>query len=158
MGGSLGVSPTRARMLIPSGAFDRAARILALPTSTSKGPGAILEDFASRSVVQEEGKPLPIAFQYLSKDDLARPLAFSFAGLLAALERSVASMPLDEETQRQGARRFQEAAVTHLILQVSRAIARLPAEIKSSLGGLVVSGGVASNQYLRQSFVSPHVA
>lgn len=57
----------------------------------------------------------------------------------------------DEARKREISRVFQEAVVGHLCTKVGHAMASL----KEPVGGLVVSGGVASNQYLRQVYVCP---
>lgn len=139
---------------------------------------------------------LPIAFRYHKENESPR-LAFSFSGLLSATERVIAQQhererkrererdretdtdTLSEAAQCEISRRFQQAAMGHLVLQVERALG-LPFVRESVQGGageaggeggqggesgesgedtvtlgqavrgLVVSGGVAANGYLRQ--------
>lgn len=62
-------------------------------------------------------------------------------------------MKIPEPLQREISRIFQTAAVGHLVKKVEKAIKVLHERdgiSEDAWGGLVVSGGVASNQYLRQ--------
>ena len=83
-------------------------------------------------------------------------IEFSFSGLVSATERRVAKMRdegvNDEAMQREMSRVFQTAIVGHLCRKLGHAIDNLGSR-GSGLGGLVVSGGVASNQYLRKQYV-----
>ncbi|KAK8861749.1 hypothetical protein IAR55_002572 [Kwoniella newhampshirensis] len=167
-------------------AFEKSARLLSLPSHRSKSPGSILEQYASLPPLPPyDDKPeaaLPIP---LSMNEGASRLAFSFAGLLSALDRSLPAMPtgvspttsdhqpslsvissdmtpsnssrlssltkknLSEADQREFSRLFQTAAIQHLTLKLTQAINSLEPSLRTRLDGLVISGGVASNLYLR---------
>ena len=76
-------------------------------------------------------------------------IAFSFSGILTATARRIEELreKVDEDgMKREVSRIFQEAAVGHLCKKVGHAMVPL-----DNVGGLVVSGGVASNQYLRST-------
>lgn len=121
-------------------------------------------------------------------------IPFSFSGLLSHTQRVIDAQigqldytigdsgVLPEAIRREVAKRFQEAAVEHLVRQVRRAMQaytqRVQTDRKSTpphaarvalqedrpklgelgrrLNGLVVSGGVASNAYLRDRYVLKH--
>lgn len=111
----------------------------------------------------------------MSAGDTAKALQFSFAGLVSQVERVISrlhgshrivqppnqarathtvsqsgnqsSTVPSEATQREVSRLFQDAAIGHLALKLKLALG-LP-EL-AGVRGVVVSGGVASNQALRQ--------
>jgi N6-L-threonylcarbamoyladenine synthase len=131
--------------------FDKAARLVDLPSST-QASGAVIEHYASLT-------PLP-PFNTSPSEPLATALpdksriAFSFSGILTATARRIEELRgnVDEEAlKREVSRIFQEAVVGHLCKKVGHAMAPL-----DNVGGLVVSGGVASNQYLRRTYVLIH--
>lgn len=79
-------------------------------------------------------------------------LAFSFAGLLSAMERKLKTLsprykhdPPPLELQRAMSRAFQAALVGHVVDKTRKVIDTLGYPVH----GLVVSGGVGSNKYLR---------
>jgi N6-L-threonylcarbamoyladenine synthase len=118
--------------------------MLALPWS-AKGPGASLEEFVAASLAQGDMVPsMPQAMPGI--------LGFSFAGLHSAVERFVTARggvgALDPATKHALASAFQRAAVKQLEEKVALALGRCR---KQELGvqHLVVSGGVASNLFLR---------
>jgi N6-L-threonylcarbamoyladenine synthase len=127
--------------------FDKVARILAIPWS-AKGPGASLEEFVAASPI---------------RDDLVRPmpqtmpgiLSFSFSGLHSVVDRFVTARggadALDLATKRALASAFQSAAVKQLEDKVALALGWCR---KREVGvqHLVVSGGVASNMFLRDRY------
>ncbi|KAI0063524.1 glycoprotease [Artomyces pyxidatus] len=131
--------------------FDKVSRMLALPWS-SLGPGAALEDFcrsssepsgdcdSSRHVVPVLPRTMPGA------------MAFSFSGLHSAVERFVTAhggaQALDITTKRELAREFQRAAVGQLEEKVGLALHWCQMR-GIDVRHIVVSGGVASNAYLR---------
>ena len=128
--------------------FDKAARLLDLPSST-QASGAVIERYASLP-------PLP-PFDTAPSQPLATALpdrsriAFSFSGILTATARRIEELRgnVDEEAlKREVSKIFQEAVVGHLCKKVGHAMAPL-----DPVGGLVVSGGVASNHYLRKTYV-----
>jgi len=134
-------------VLIRRDVFDKAARLLDLPSST-QASGAVIEHYASLM-------PLP-PFDTSPSSALATALpdksriAFSFSGILTATARRIEELrDTDEEAlKREVSRVFQEAVVGHLCKKMGHAMALLDQPV----GGLVVSGGVASNQYLRKTY------
>ncbi|WRT63871.1 uncharacterized protein IL334_000796 [Kwoniella shivajii] len=147
--------------------FEKAARLIKLPYSITKSPGAILESFASLSPLspydQNPLKPLPIP---LTTNESARIKAFSFSGILSSLQRQInpdlrsgrdqskqeIEVRLSEADQREFSRIFQNATIGHLVLKLQQALtAKDNSTNMNDLGGFVVSGGVASNLFLRKS-------
>ena len=110
------------------------------------GPGAALEKFcASPSPVE----PLPSIQPPLPQASKSK-LAFSFSGLHSSVERFVTARngTLDHPTKLALAREFQTAAFAHLEEKVLLALIwcrQRGIEIRH----VIISGGVASNQFLR---------
>jgi N6-L-threonylcarbamoyladenine synthase len=129
--------------------FDKISRLLALPWS-AKGPGAALEEFVSTSPVDENLAPL-------MPRTMPGVLAFSFSGLHSAVERFVTARggaeALDIESRRALANAFQKAAVDQVEEKVAHGL-RWCRERGFGVQHLVVSGGVASNLYLRTRYVT----
>jgi len=124
--------------------FDKVSRLLALPWS-AKGPGASLEEFVAASPVEVSQAPsMPRAMPGV--------LSFSFTGLHSAVERFVTGQGgvelLDIPTKRALANAFQSAAVNQLEEKLTLAL-RWCQDRGHGVKDLVVSGGVASNSYLR---------
>ncbi|TFK54032.1 peptidase M22, glycoprotease [Heliocybe sulcata] len=131
-------------------AFDKVARMLGLEWGT-KGYGAALEAFCASGMEK---------FGELSPQDLLRMpspmpgvLGFSYSGPHSNIERHVHSQGgieyLDEKARWRLAVSFQKAAVSQLEEKVELGLKwcyrnNLPVK------DLVVSGGVASNQYLQK--------
>ncbi|WWC99385.1 hypothetical protein V866_006287 [Kwoniella sp. B9012] len=132
--------------------FEKAARLIQLPTSPTKSPGAILESYASSpSLPPYDQTPLPPLPIPLSTNDTRDKAAFSFAGILSSLQRRIPpDTVLSENDKKEYSRSFQVAAVGHLVFKLKQTIIRLSHGGIGGLGGLVISGGVASNLYLRQ--------
>jgi N6-L-threonylcarbamoyladenine synthase len=135
--------------------FDKAARLLDLPSST-QASGAVIEHYASLTPLApfstSPSEPLATALPDKSR------IAFSFSGILTATARRIEQLrhTVEEEAlKREISRVFQEAVVGHLCRKVGHAISLLSGQEEgkgmAEIGGLVVSGGVASNQYLRQT-------
>ncbi|UOH81753.1 hypothetical protein LQV05_004433 [Cryptococcus neoformans] len=139
--------------------FEKSARLLSLPTSLPpsppQAPGAILEHYAALPPLPPyDTHPLPASQLIpipLTTLRAKHTLAWSFAGMLASLQRAVhARKPTwDEPDRRAFSSLFQTALTTHLLTKLSQRIALLPPETRHQLGGMVVSGGVASNAYIR---------
>ena len=128
--------------------FDKVSRLLALPWS-ARGPGAALEEFVDASPVEDSLVPsMPRTMRGY--------LGFSFAGLHSAVERFVTARGgaegLDDATRRALASAFQSAALDQLEEKVSLALKWCRVQ-GVGLNHLVVSGGVASNSYLRNRYV-----
>lgn len=112
-------------------AFDKVARVLGL----GYPGGAALAQLAETG--NPKAVPLPKPLRQ-TKD-----LTFSFSGLKTAVAQLVAQQP--DLAPEDVAASFQATAITHLIDVTTRALKH------SGHGTLVVAGGVAANQFLRQS-------
>ncbi|KAG8956288.1 hypothetical protein FRC04_004368 [Tulasnella sp. 424] len=156
----LAYSPTRFKILATTvdsaigQAIDSVARLLKLSwhdeNGTLIGAGAALERLAASSppagVPIPTIKPFPVAFPNL--------LSFSFAGPKGEVNRMLGKLPPDAVEKDEGlriaiARGFQEAAVAQLEEKVKLAL-RWCDKRGVKVNGLVASGGVASNMYLRE--------
>lgn len=129
-------------------AFDKVSRMLGLSWE-GLGPGAALEKFCAadgNGYTLPEMKPLP--------RPMPRQLAFSYAGLHSGVERFVSRHQgeFDYPTKLALARAFQDAAVAQLEEKVVLGL-KLCAQEGHRIGHLVVSGGVASNNFLRERSV-----
>lgn len=135
-------------------AYDKVSRMLELKWG-DLGPGAALESFAaqSESSARESAVGLP---PDTTLPDMPKPLpsrlAFSYASLHSSVERHIHAHggieKVDEESRRSLARAFQSAAVGQLEEKVVLALEWCNNN-QISINDLVVSGGVASNMYLR---------
>ena len=131
--------------------FDKVARALQLPASVQKGPGAVLEEYASRAKDEEHDRLPKLTLPLRSHSQKA----FSYAGLYSETERIISTLPRDaegnlsEEWKCRVSRAFQATAVEHLAKKVAGEMPAL-----GDVMGLVVSGGVACNRYLRWRQVS----
>lgn len=130
-------------------AYDKVGRLLELNWGNT-GLGAALEAFC---VETDEEADKDLQNDVVPKWTLAMrgKLAFSYSGLHSAVERYVATHDIESlSTSRRRAlgRRFQEAAIGQLEEKVDLALKLLDGE-GVEVKHLVVSGGVASNQLLR---------
>jgi N6-L-threonylcarbamoyladenine synthase len=126
-------------------AFDKVSRMLDLKW-TNLGPGAALERFCADGCGDsgvDISLPRPMPSQ----------LAFSYSGLHSAVERFIFArggiQQLDLRIKRSLAREFQTAAVAQLEEKVLLGLSWC-AENNVRIQHLVVSGGVASNAFLRE--------
>jgi N6-L-threonylcarbamoyladenine synthase len=127
--------------------FDKVSRMLALPW-TALGPGAALEELCLSGPPEDRPADIPAL-----PGAMPGKLIFSFTGLHSAVERFVTARggitALDDSTKRALAREFQRAAVGQLEEKLRLALfwcTMHGVEIRH----VVVSGGVASNMYLRE--------
>ncbi len=131
-------------------AFDKVAKLLQIPYS-GRAPGAALERFctsgpaAGDEDVPEIHMPRPMRGR----------LAFSYTGLHSTVERFLDARrgEIDERTKLGVARSFQKAAVGQLEDKLVLGM-RECAQKGISVRHLVVSGGVASNSFLRERYVT----
>lgn len=131
-------------------AYDKTAKWLGLDMRRSGGPA--VEELA------REGDPQSVKFKVPMQHH--KDCNFSFAGLKTQVRLAIASKDIDAEiplssTSSQDRRlradiaaSFQRVAVLHLEERCERAI-EWGLKIEPSIKHLVVSGGVASNQYVR---------
>lgn len=117
-------------------------------------PGAALEKFCAADdtgINLPEIKPLP--------KPMPRQLAFSYAGVHSAVERFISAHDgihkIDYPTKLALARAFQTSAVAHLEEKFALGL-KLCAQENIQIKHLVVSGGVASNMFLRGRSVMVH--
>lgn len=131
-------------------AFDKVSRMLSIPWS-GLGPGAALERFCSTA---DTGSELPEVCS------LPRPmhgkLAFSYSGLHSSVERFIASrngvQNLDLQTKLALACAFQKAAIGQLEEKLTLGL-KWCTQNGVQVRHVVVSGGVASNSFLRARLV-----
>ncbi|KAH8107829.1 glycoprotease family-domain-containing protein [Cristinia sonorae] len=127
--------------------FDSVSKLLQIPWS-SLGPGDALEKFCLTSPDLHDTPPV-ITPPF--PRPMPKRLQFSYACLHSHVERYVATKdaPLGNEERLALARAFQRAAVGQLEEKVLMGLERCQ-EMGVSVGHLVVSGGVASNMFLRE--------
>lgn len=151
---SLSFTNKDSHSLFLSDAYDKTAKLLQIPWIPDRGPGPAVEVYARPDPLSEplyqQLRPLPTPTR--------GQLSFSFAGLKSATEKEAkrlqgdSKLPIKEGVQRAVARRFQNAAVGHICEKIGLALDKLEAEGtlgEGKISALVVSGGVASNAYLR---------
>ncbi|TBU38495.1 peptidase M22 glycoprotease [Dichomitus squalens] len=142
----LATSPTSFRILAATldeavgNAYDKVAKLLRIPYE-GKAAGAAIERLCAS---EGEGAEIPMPRPIRGR------LAFSYTGLHSAVERFLHARKgeVDERTKVGIARSFQKAAVGQLedkLVLGMRQCAKEGLRVRC----LVVSGGVASNQYLR---------
>ena len=150
-------SPTFFRTLATTGdesigrAFDSVSKLLKLPWS-SLGPGDALEKFCLTSPDLHDSLPdIDLPFPQA----VPKRLEFSYACLHSHVERYLAARMghIDEVEKLALARAFQTAAVEQLEKKVLLGLERCK-DMDVSVGHLVVSGGVASNMFLRQRYAN----
>ncbi|KIR40229.1 O-sialoglycoprotein endopeptidase [Cryptococcus deuterogattii 99/473] len=139
--------------------FEKSARLLSLPSSTLKAPAAVLEHYASLPpLAPYDTHPLPpnLLPIPLTTGKGKNILAWSFAGMLASFQTAIEQAKTKhcrrewaEPDRRAFAHLIQSALTTHLLTKLSQRIALLPSNVREQLGGIVISGGVASNAYIR---------
>ncbi|KAI0737658.1 peptidase M22 glycoprotease [Daedaleopsis nitida] len=133
-------------------AFDKVSKLLRIPYA-NRAPGAALEHFCAEH--EHEHKHGDETVQDVPEVLLPRPmrgrLAFSYTGLHSTVERFLDARrgTLDERTHLGLARSFQRAAVAQLEEKLTLGM-QLCAREGVAVRGLVVSGGVASNVFLRE--------
>lgn len=110
------------------------------------GPGAALEQFC----LNGDDRQLPEIIPPLPSGQPGK-LAFSYSGLHSSVERYIAARngDLDDPTKLALARAFQAAAVGQLEEKVLSALYWCR-QNGVAIKDVVVSGGVASNKFLRQ--------
>ena len=116
------------------------------------GPGAALEQFC----LNDDDHQLPEITPPLPSGRHGK-LAFSYSGLHSGVERYITARngDLDTPTKLALARAFQAAAVNQLEEKVLLAL-RWCRQNGVVIRDIVVSGGVASNKFLRQRYTRLH--
>lgn len=142
-------------VLTDSDAFDKTARLLKLPHSDERGLGPVLEEYAAAAPLPPyDVSPIAPLAKPLTRNREKSNVAFSFAGLVTATERAArletdtmeGDLDAPLAVQQEIARAFQTAAVGHVVDKIRQCIAAHKLDVR----GLVVSGGVGSNQHLRE--------
>lgn len=134
--------------------FDKVSRLLDIPWS-GIGPGAALEQFCAIDYLgiklPKIDPPLPIPHSMHGQ------LVFSFSGLHSAVERYITARNgapnLDLPTRLSLARAFQMTAVSQLEDKLCLGLKWCERQ-NVQVRHVVVSGGVASNTFLRGRFVN----
>ncbi len=131
--------------------FDKVSRVLGLEWSDI-GPGAALEVFCATGPDDEElpnglpQLPLPMRGQ----------MAFSYSGMLTAVHKYIndqgGAEKIEPLEKLAVARAFQRAAAAHLEEKIAIALKQCHRK-GFDIRHLVMSGGVASNMFLRSRFV-----
>jgi len=128
-------------------AFDRVARSLGIPP-TAKGYGAALEAYCTRDAEDTEIPDIPTL-----SISLPNQMAFSYTGLFSRInmvvQKSGGTEALNDATRLALARAFQITAVAQLEQKLAIALRECRKQ-GIPIRHLVVSGGVASNAFLRQ--------
>lgn len=132
-------------------AFDMVSRRLKI-SWLGMGPGAALEQFCA---TDDRGIELP-AIDLSFSHPMPGELGFSYSGLHSAVERYITArggvQNLDFPTKLALARAFQTAAVFQLVDKLRLGLKWCERHNKQ-IGHIVVSGGVASNTFLRERSV-----
>lgn len=149
----LSTSPTRHRIIAGQDvdlsigrAFDKAAKLLNIPWG-SKGPGAALETFAANAPPASPEDP---------RYTVPAPgrIQFSYAGLLSQVDRAVTGaggiQAVSEPQRAIIARAFQQAAFAQLSEKIILCMKEFDRQGHEPICDVVVSGGVASNTYMRE--------
>lgn len=125
--------------------FDKVSRALGLKW-TDLGPGDALDKFCAEE--QDTDIPVPAVPR-----PFPNQLKFSFSGIHSHMKMFIESLggaeKIDEPTKRSIARAFQTGVVRQLEDKVILAL-DLCRKHKVPIHALVVSGGVASNSFLRE--------
>lgn len=125
--------------------FDKVSKMLKIPWG-KLGPGAALEQFC----LNGNGQQLPEVIPPLPRGQSGK-LAFSYSGLHSGVERYIAARngKLNAPTKLALARAFQTAAVRQLEEKLLLALHQCRKN-GIAIRDIVVSGGVASNKFLRE--------
>ncbi|KAF8629169.1 hypothetical protein AX17_005754 [Amanita inopinata Kibby_2008] len=130
--------------------FDKVSRMLKLKWSVY-GPGAALEQFCAEAQLTGDTS-IPDCIPPFPRPMRGR-LGFSYAAFHSHVERFIFGHGgignINDATKRSLARAFQDAAVTHLQEKLSLGIDWCH-DKGLEISTVVVSGGVASNNYLRE--------
>ncbi|KAF1789055.1 tRNA N6-adenosine threonylcarbamoyltransferase, TsaD [Phytophthora cactorum] len=125
-------------------AYDKVARMLDITASGDKGVhgGKLIEDMAARG--NDRAYPFTEPMKHRKDCD------FSYSGIKTAMLREVKKLgELDEKMKEDLCASFQRKAVDQLITRTRRACQWSKDRLGDNFTSLVVCGGVASNQYLR---------
>jgi N6-L-threonylcarbamoyladenine synthase len=128
-------------------AFDKTAKLLRLPWADKLGPGAALEAFAATASEDDAKNLLPTRIPAPGRLHLSYAGTFSLVGRAIDAYGGIDMMSLEQRARL--AKDFQTAAVAQLEEKVILALRAC--ELKGeNVQHVIVSGGVASNSYLRE--------
>lgn len=117
-------------------------------------PTTRAEEIARRD--SKWGWSLPPPLAETRSGSKSRAMEFTFSGLGSAVKRICEANPsMDHEQRNNLAREGMRVAFEHLASRVGWALTDLSRSQDQKLDTLVVSGGVASNKFLRTVYVSP---
>ncbi|CAH0489729.1 unnamed protein product [Peronospora farinosa] len=125
-------------------AYDKVARMLNITSSGGKGVhgGKLIEDMAARGNDR--------AFSFTEPMKHRKDCDFSYSGIKTAMLREVKKLGnIDEKTKEDLCASFQRKAIDQLVTRTRRACQWSKERMRDKISTLVVCGGVASNQYLR---------
>jgi N6-L-threonylcarbamoyladenine synthase len=132
-------------------AFDKVSRLLGLSWG-DRGLGAALEQFCAERDDTDSAGDTNMDLPALPRPMHAQ-LAFSYSGLHSSIERYIHSrgglQKLDLPAKRAIARAFQKSAVLQLEEKLSLGL-KWCAQRHVNVHHVIVSGGVASNAFLRE--------
>jgi len=134
--------------------YDRCSKYLDIPPDPLLGRGAALEQFSRTISTTPRPTPspkypfLPLIYQPSFRYKLE---SMSFTGLDTAVRRSIEGSPepLTNDQRLHIAQAFQDAAASLVCEKILLAL-RWCSDHQANVTGLVASGGVASNLYLRE--------
>ncbi|WVQ81097.1 hypothetical protein IAT38_003219 [Cryptococcus sp. DSM 104549] len=142
-------------------AFEKAARLISLPP-TPPAPPAQPSRLTPPSPLFRHSTPTPPRAYREELERAASPSSSSSGSSPVTppttpptqpqrpTEPRPVPSPLPEPHLREFSRLFQLAATSHLTLKLSQTLRNLPPSTRQAVTGLAVSGGVASNLYLRE--------
>ncbi|TMW65819.1 hypothetical protein Poli38472_003584 [Pythium oligandrum] len=124
-------------------AYDKVARMLDISSEEGVHGGKLIEEYAKRG--DDRAFAFPESMKHRKDCD------FSYSGLKTAMLREIQRLGLLGDDQKADlCASFQRRAVDQLVTRTRRACQWGKDRVGSDLKHLVVCGGVASNQYLRQ--------
>ncbi|VDC03612.1 unnamed protein product [Peniophora sp. CBMAI 1063] len=129
-------------------AFDKVARALRVPGWATLGPGAALEAFCEPMPQENEDTTVPRFRHGMTRQSDAMSFTGPHTQVDRVISRAGGLAALSGETQKDLAREFQREAVGQLVRKTRWGLDQCK-ERGHIVKHVVVSGGVASNQYLR---------
>jgi N6-L-threonylcarbamoyladenine synthase len=122
--------------------FDKVAKMLGLPY-----PGGVhIEKLAQNGDPQKISLPIPLK----GKNDLL--FSFSFSGLKSAVRRYIELNPQMDEPEKSNIAAALQMTIAKSLLNRSENAIKYCLKEGVDLKAMVIAGGVAANQYLRQNF------
>lgn len=123
-------------------AFDKVARILGLPYPGGPHISRLAE--TARKILEASPQGFHLPRPMMASHDYD----FSFSGLKTAVERHVATHPMQSLDREKIAREFENAVADVLVYKTLRAVEEFGAN------AVILGGGVSANAYIRSVFSS----